>query len=229
MVAMNTSANSGLAAARITALYLLGGIAVGLGFALPISAVPTPGALHGVRNTASGVVMFAVLVIASRAWGRAIASQTGCPDPRRIGTVAALVFAPMLIAVGIVLGLLEPLFVRLGAAEGLPIHVVFTLLFVPSAFLVAGVTALAMGWMVNNVQTALLLALQTGAAAAVAFLAVDLFMDAIGWRVGAPGAARRATMLVVTLLGSLGAALAGGAVLGIGLSRTTPGRAPEPN
>jgi hypothetical protein len=39
-------------------------------------------------------------------------------------------------------------------------------------------------------------------------------MDKAGWRIGAPDAARRATMIVVTSLGALAAALAGGAVLG---------------
>jgi hypothetical protein len=58
------------------------------------------------------------------------------------------------------------------------------------------------------------IALTTGAASALAFLIVYLAMDAAGWRVGSPGAARRATMLVVTALGSLSATIAAGAALG---------------
>jgi hypothetical protein len=39
-------------------------------------------------------------------------------------------------------------------------------------------------------------------------------MELAGWQVGAPGAAQRATMLVVTGLGAFAATLAGGATLG---------------
>ena len=211
-------ASEGLRYASLTALYLVGGLTLGLTVVLPISAGPEQ---HVVRDVVAGGVMLAVLLIASRAWGRAMASRAECPDPGRVARVAALAFGPMLIVVGIGLGLLEPLFVRIGAARGWSIHVVFTLLFVPSAFLVASVTAFAMGSSLKNVSAGVSLALQTGAAAAAAFLAVDIFMDSIGWRVGGPGAARRATMLVVTFLGSLGAALAGGAVLGLAVARVS--------
>ena len=47
--------------------------------------------------------------------------------------------------------------------------------------------------------------------AALAFLAVNLGMEALGWQVGGPGAEERATMLTVLFVSSLGAALAGGA------------------
>lgn len=222
----STSSGRGvsLACAWLTALYLLGGLAGGLAVALPISVLPVPGEPHLVRNVLSGAFLFVVLVVASVGWGRSIASRTGCPDNRRMGWVAAMSFAPTLVLVGTVLGVMEPLFIRLGAAEGLPIHVIFTLLFVPSAFFVAAVTAFAMGWSLNGAPLALKLAWQTGLAAAVAFFAADVLMDSIGWRVGAPGAAQRATMLTVTLVGTLAAALAGGAALGFTVHQTTPSR-----
>lgn len=209
----------------MTAFYLLGGLAVGLGLALPISAIPTPGHPHVARNVLSGLVLLAVLTIASRAWGRALAAQVGDTDVARHGRVAALSFASALIAVAVVLGLLEPVFVEAGAGQGLPIHVVFGLLFVPSAFFVAGITAWALARIRQPGRAAVALALRVGGAAALAFLATTVGMDAIGWRVGAPGAAQRATMLVVTLVGCLAAALAGGALLGRGLqavSRAQP-------
>jgi hypothetical protein len=56
--------------------------------------------------------------------------------------------------------------------------------------------------------------------AALAFLSVNLVMEALDWVVGAPQAAERFTMLTVMLTGNLGAALAGGAVLGITLDTT---------
>ena len=57
-------------------------------------------------------------------------------------------------------------------------------------------------------------AIVVGICAALAFLIVDLSMDAIGWRVGAPDAGRRATMLVVTLLSVIAAALSAGGAIG---------------
>jgi hypothetical protein len=44
-------------------------------------------------------------------------------------------------------------------------------------------------------------------------------MDSLGWRVGAPGAGERATMLVVMMSGSIGASLCGGGALGFLLTK----------
>jgi hypothetical protein len=62
-------------------------------------------------------------------------------------------------------------------------------------------------------------ALATGLAASLSFLIVDLVLDILGMRVGAPGAAERVTMLTVAFLGSAAAAFWGGAVLGRTLSK----------
>jgi len=50
--------------------------------------------------------------------------------------------------------------------------------------------------------------------AAIAFLVVASLMYVLGWRIGEPGAARRATMLVVSALSVAAAALAAGWALG---------------
>jgi hypothetical protein len=65
------------------------------------------------------------------------------------------------------------------------------------------------------------LALRVGLTAALAFLAINLGMEVLGWQVGGPGAEERATMLTVLLVSNLGAALAGGAVLGLTLAQTS--------
>jgi hypothetical protein len=67
------------------------------------------------------------------------------------------------------------------------------------------------------------LAIPAGLAAAAAFLAVDLVMDALGWRVGAPDAGRRATMVVVTAIGLLAAATSAGGAIGAMLPRPAEG------
>ena len=47
-------------------------------------------------------------------------------------------------------------------------------------------------------------------------------MESLGWVVGAPGAAARATMITVLAAGNLGAALVGGGVLGAMLRQQVP-------
>jgi hypothetical protein len=93
------------------------------------------------------------------------------------------------------------------------------MLFVPAAFLIAGTSSLALGWALEWGRAAPGLALRVGLVAALAFLAVDLSMEAAGWQVGAPGAAERATMLTVLFVSNIGAALAGGAMLGLTLTQ----------
>ncbi len=75
----------------------------------------------------------------------------------------------------------------------------------------------AIGVALGDIALALRLAAWTGLAAAAAFFVGDILMDLAGWRVGAPGAAERATMLTVMMVGNLAAAVAGGAMLAIGL------------
>jgi hypothetical protein len=122
-------------------------------------------------------------------------------------------FAPVTLGLGFVLILLEPVAVqRFG--QHIPIHRLFTLFFVPTAFLIAGIGAWAISIGLRDRQLAGSLLLRVGVAAALAFLAVNLAMDALGWRVGAPHAAERFTMLVVMFAGNLAAAFAGGFTLG---------------
>jgi len=97
---------------------------------------------------------------------------------------------------------------------------VYGFLFVPAVFFVASSAVLVLGAGLRiDKNRRWRLALTCGIAAAAAHLVVYRMMDRAGWRIGAPDAARRATMIVVTSLGALAAALAGGATLGYFLSR----------
>jgi hypothetical protein len=129
-------------------------------------------------------------------------------------------FVPVTILLAFALLRLEPIAVEKFGAH-LPIHRVFTLFFVPTAFLIAGVSAWAIGRGLKDGALAASLLWRVGTAAALAFLAVNLAMEAAGWVVGAARAAERFTMLTVMFAGDLGAALAGGAVLGWTLEMTT--------
>ena len=115
-----------------------------------------------------------------------------------------------------------------------PMHLAFALIFAVVLLLVVGVTALAVGLASGGGWRHALRLAAVGAGTAVgSFLAVDVAFDLAGWRVGAPGAEQRATMLVVLGVGLLAATAAAGAALGRTLARATSatrasGEAPEP-
>jgi hypothetical protein len=128
-------------------------------------------------------------------------------------------FGPISIILPATLGVAEPALVKI---VGLPIHNVFTLLFVLSAFLIAGINTWAIGKGMRDARLARSLFWRVGLTAAVTFLAVNLVMEALGWVVGGPGAAERATMVTVLALGNISAALTGGGMMGWKLARKTP-------
>jgi hypothetical protein len=168
-------------------------------------------------NIAMVMLALASLVGGSAAWGIALARITGAPNSRRLALACALSYGPATVAGAFLLGRIEPIVVE--GTPGLPIHLLFTLLFVPVVFLVAATTGLAIGWALRSGRVAATAALGGGAAAALGFLAVDLLLDSLGMRVGAPRAEESATMLKVLAIGDVGAALAGGAVIGVILAR----------
>jgi hypothetical protein len=126
----------------------------------------------------------------------------------------------------------------LSAAEGLvlahaqagavvPMHVAFAAVFPAAALSVVFCTTLALG-RAARLSGAPSTALRSATAGALAFLAVAASMDAIGWRVGAPGAEARFTMVVVLATALVATALAGAAVLGRALVRAAPRTVPSP-
>lgn len=196
---------------------LLLGILVGNGvFAvLPGSSVTNP-QIHYAALAAIPTLM--ALAAGSAAWGRSMARLAGEPASHRMAWAGILGFAPITLALAFSLLALEPIAIeRFG--DQVPIHRVFTLLFVPTAFLISGVSAGAIGIGLRDKTLSRALAWRVGLTAAVAFLVVNLLMESAGWVVGAPGAAERATMITVMSLGNLAAALCGGAVLGSVLGR----------
>ncbi|HSG19874.1 MAG TPA: hypothetical protein VLA31_03820, partial [Burkholderiaceae bacterium] len=130
--------------ALATALYLLGSQLVGLllGFALNGLPMHMP---EATRNLLSALPVLVLMFVGGGAWGRAVAHITGSAETRRMTWAGALSFAPAVILAGITLGSLEVLLVERGAGPDLPIHQLFTLLFVPAAFIVAGLGGLALG------------------------------------------------------------------------------------
>jgi hypothetical protein len=202
-----------LRSAGLTALFLFGGLLMGFLAAFGITGLP----MHlpeSMRVALGFGIVLLVLLAAGAVWGRSLARLCGLRDSRRTTWVGALSFGPALLLAAFALGKLEVLLVEQGNGPDLPIHVVFTLLFVPAVFFITGVVGLALGYAQQDARIAWRCALGSALAGAAAFLTVNLAMDGLGWRVGAPGAAQRATMLTVMMTGNLGAALAGGAALG---------------
>lgn len=203
-----------LSGALLTTGYLFGGFAIGIGIG---SIVGTPG--HGgvalARNVLAGVAALACMIVGGARWGRELARRTDAADVSRATRAGALSFGPSAIAAGLVLTLFEGIIVEQHRGPALPIHVVYGLLFVPAVFFVASSSVLVIGAGLRLRTTKRWqLALICGTAAAAAHFVVYQAMDRAGWRIGAPDAARRATMIVVTSLGALAAAVAGGAALG---------------
>ena len=204
-----------------TVATLFGGLLAGLLLGnlvfsvLPGFSVTNPKVQNAVIAAIPTIIVFAV---GSAAWGRSMGRLTGVDEPRRMAWAGILGFAPITIVMGFLLFRLEPVALeRFG--ERLPIHRVFTLLFVPTAFIIASVSAWAIGVGLRDKPLSRALAWRVGLTSAAAFLAVNLVMEAAGWVVGAPRAAERATMVTVMSLGNLVAALSGGAVLGLRLGR----------
>ncbi len=204
--------------ATMTPLYLIGSFFVGalLG---DLVFFGLPGHLQDAAKVPLAALPTLLCVFAGGAlWGRGMARLARRSDVKRSMWAGALGYGPTVVLVGLALTVLENLFVEQRRGPDLPIHDVFTLLFVPAVFVVATVGALALGIGLQRGGLSVRLALGSGLAAGITFFLIDRLLDMLGWRVGAPGAAERATMVTVLLTGSAAASLAAGAVIGLLLS-----------
>lgn len=205
-----------LRSAMMTVLTLFGGMALGLFSGdllfhfLPGSSLDHPAPMHIAIGALPALAGF---LAGGAAWGVQMGRLANATDTRRLAWAGLLGFGPITLILAIGLSMAEPpLVARFGASTG--IHRIFTLLFVPSAFLIAGVSAWAIGRGLQENALAASLFWRVGFTAGLTFLAINLLMEASGWVVGAPGAAERATMLTVLAVSNLGAALVGGGVMG---------------
>jgi hypothetical protein len=201
--------------AALTALALVGGLMGGL--------IGGSFIFHGLIGKAANPLTYTLAAIAfgagilggSALWGVGMGRLAHSPALRRAAWASILGFVPITVLLNFGLLTIEPIAVR----ASLPVHRLFTVLFVPTAFLVAAMSSLVLAWALGWGRAAPALALRVGSTAALAFLAVNLGMEALGWQIGAPGAEERGTMITVLILSNLGTALAGGAMLGITLTQ----------
>lgn len=210
-----------LVGAGITCAALFGGLLFGLltgSFVfdiLPGNSFVNP---NPVNIAIAALFAMAGFLGGSALWGVGMGRLAHSRETKRMAIAGACGFAPVTLGLALLLQVLEPIAVeKLGAQ--VPIHRLFTSFFVPTAFLIAGVSAFAIGIGLRERALARRLSWRAGLAAASAFALTNLFMESIGYVVGAPGAGDRATMLTVLFTGNIVAAFAGGAVMGVGLTR----------
>lgn len=214
---MSIELKQALRGALLTILTLFGGLLIGLLLGditfrlIPGSSVENVKVGHAAVAAIPALIGF---LAGGAAWGVQMGRLAGSSDNRKMAITGMLGFGPITILLAAVLGVAEPAIVGYLGERGQPIHRVFTLLFVPSAFLIAGVSAWAVGRGLGKAAQARSLFWQVGLTAAVTFLVVNLIMESLGWVVGAPGAAQRATMVTVLAMGNIAAALTGGAMIG---------------
>ncbi len=213
--------NMAIRSALMTVITLFGGIAVGVTMGqLVLELIPGSDAnnLRIGHALIAAVPAFGGVLAGGAAWGMQVGRLAGAGQTRRMAIAGMVGFGPITILLAVGLGLGEPAIVS-ALFETAPIHRVFTLLFVPSAFLITGASVYAAGRGLGDAALARRLFWKVGLAAAGAFLLINLVMESLGWVIGAPGAVERFTMLTVLALSNLGAALVGGGVLGFLLAR----------
>jgi hypothetical protein len=200
--------------ALLTAFILIPGAILGIAAAGIVGGTlpgdPTDALKLALTLLSAVIVMFA----GGAVWGWSISRVTKAAAGRRMAVAGGIGFALSATLLTILLAFLENLVVEQQKGPQLPIHNVFTLLFVPAAAVIAGATGAALGLATRDRAMAGRLTWRCALAGGCAFLVVNLTLDGLGLRVGAPGAAERATMVTTALLGNLAASLAGGAVIG---------------
>lgn len=217
---MNIAYRAAVKGAWITVLTLFGGLLIGLLVGDVVFKLIPGSSVEDVKIGHAAIAAVPALLGflgGGALWGKQIGRLAGATNGRRMAKAGMLGFAPITIVLAVGLGVAEPMIVE--SLYTLPIHRIFTLLFVPAAFLIAGISAFAVGKGLQNDQLALSLLWQVGLAAALTFFAINMLMESLGWVVGAPNAAASATMITVMGLGNLGAALVGGGVLGFSLGK----------
>lgn len=202
-------------AAALTSRDVVGGLVVAVAAGSAADALAFLPILP--RRVLAVAIAVTVLAQAFKLWGRDIAQLmdlTGTSVITRGGTwLLAVLFA----VVALVLGLTEPFLVGRAASRGMQIHELYMMLFVTATLVLAAAGTFTLGRGLRGTAFGARLGAASGFAAAAAFFAVVVTMDTLGWRVGAPEASKRATMVVVTSAGLLAAGIASGAVVGITL------------
>jgi hypothetical protein len=200
--------------ALLTAVILIPGAILGIAAGGLVNATLPGSPTDPIKLALTVLSAVTGMFLGGAAWGWSISRVTKAAAGRPMAVAGGIGFALSAIVVVLTLGFLEDLVVQQQRGPQLPIHNVFTMLFVPAAAIITGVCGAALGFGMRDRALAGRLAWMCAISGGCSFLVVNLTLDGLGFRVGAPGAAARATMITTASLGNLAAALAGGAVIG---------------
>jgi len=159
------------------------------------------------------LIGFAIFVGGGWLWTHALIRPLRLSHASRVCAMGAISVAATTMLCILGLGKLEEYFVADGNSP-MPIHQLYTLLFVPATFLATALTAGVIGRAIGSTAFAIRLALQAGGATAFTYLVFNILQDLLGRRVGGLNAANTATMITVTLVCYIAAALTMSAVMG---------------
>jgi hypothetical protein len=218
-----------ISSALLTAFVLIPGGVLGLAVGGIVHETLPWHVSDAINLALSALSVFIAMFAGGAVWGSSISRITKVAAGRRMAMAGGIGFASSASFVAFTLAFLENLVVEQQRGPQLPVHNVFTLLFVPAAAIIAGASGAALGLGTGDRVMAGNLAWMCALAGGCAFLGVNLTMDALGWRVGAPGAAERGTMVTTALLGNLTAAMAAGVVIGRVVWARTRARDRAPN
>jgi hypothetical protein len=159
------------------------------------------------------IVLFGLMLAGNALWARAIARLAGLQHARHFIFITVITQVAITFASVLVLGKLEEHFVENGNTA-LPLHVLYTLLFVPTTFIGAFTVGVVCGVAMGKPALAWRMGLHGASVAATAFLVLNVLQDLLGRRVGGPNAAATATMITVTMVCWLAASMAFSLALG---------------
>lgn len=147
-------------------------------------------------------------------WGRGLGRVTHQTHPERLAWAAAIAFAATTTIAVNRINHSEVILNRLLFQTKLPVHILFLYIFMAGNGAVVGVTGAALGLAKSDWKATLKLGGAGIVIGALTFLIVFLVMELFGFRVGAPGAEERATMLTVMVIGIWSTALVGSGIFG---------------
>ncbi|TMD59950.1 MAG: hypothetical protein E6I87_07945 [Chloroflexi bacterium] len=143
--------------ALATAFVLIPGVIVGVAVGQGVIGL-LPGHSGDLNLALAAIAVLVGLLPAGALWGWAISRITHAANGRRLAVAGGIGFAPTTVVVVLALTFFENLFVEQRQGPDLPIHNVFTMLFVPAAAILAGLTAFALGGGAQTVPAAARLA-----------------------------------------------------------------------
>ena len=187
--------------------------------AIPISlliGLPTLKLLSldmGTDDPIGNVILFLGHFVAGYMWARSLGSRSGLANNKMMNVVGGLAFTLLVMGGRLLVIAHDPRNV-FGPLFHYKQHLLFGAVFMVWTGLVVGGTGFTLGISLKNLKLALKLLGVGFLSGGGTFLVVAFLMDLIGFRVGAPRADERFTMLVVSILGIWSAALVGSAVFG---------------